>query len=195
MLNNRLERIFVLLRIIGGTLALWAEDALCGRGGKTDGSRQIPVGGQAVIEGVLMKGPEHWGLVVREPDGSLWRSAWLGATWLKRGIWKLYIIRGFASMVEMMKVGMKALSLSAERALGEEESFSLLETVISVGFAIFMVVGLFIALPVWLSDRAALALDSSHAAKNVIEPTSPSIPSERLTALTVPTIRIAASTQ
>ena len=169
MLNNRLERIFVLLRIIGGTLALWAEDALCGRGGKTDGSRQIPVGGQAVIEGVLMKGPEHWGLVVREPDGSLWRSAWLGATWLKRGIWKLYIIRGFASMVEMMKVGMKALSLSAERALGEEESFSLLETVISVGFAIFMVVGLFIALPVWLSDRAALALDSSHAAKNVIE--------------------------
>ena len=31
--------------------------------------KRIPVGGQAVIEGVLMKGPEHWGLAVREPGG------------------------------------------------------------------------------------------------------------------------------
>ena len=105
---------------IAGIAPPWAEEQ----------GRTIPVGGQAVIEGVLMKGPEHWGLVVREPDGSLWSKAWLGSDWLKRGMWKWPVIRGFASMVEMMKVGMKALSLSAERALGEEESFSIHELIL-----------------------------------------------------------------
>ena len=166
---NRLKKLLSVFYIIQGVFALWADDAAECSEKKRDESRMIPVGGQAVIEGVLMKGPEHWGLVVREPDGSLWKTAWLGATWLKRGIWKFCIIRGFASMVEMMKVGMKALSLSAERALGEEESFSLLEMVISIGFAVFMVVGLFIALPVWISDKCVIWFDASHVGKNIIE--------------------------
>jgi uncharacterized protein YqhQ len=147
---------------------LWSEDAVTG-GEKNGESRRIPVGGQAVIEGVLMKGPQHWGLVVREPDGNMWSRSWLGADWLKKGAWKWPVIRGFASMVEMMKVGMKALSISAERALGEEESFSVVEMVISIGFALLMVVGLFIALPVWLSDRISDWLEASYTVKNIIE--------------------------
>jgi uncharacterized protein YqhQ len=133
-----------------------------------DESRRIPVGGQAVIEGVLMKGPEHWGLVVREPGGSLWSKAWRGSLWLKRGAWKWPVIRGFASMADMMKIGMKALSISAERALGEEERFSVAEMAISVTAAILMVAGFFIALPVWLSDHIAPA-DASFLTKNLIE--------------------------
>jgi uncharacterized protein YqhQ len=144
---------------IAGIAQLWTEEP----------ERTIPVGGQAVIEGVLMKGPEHWGLVVREPDGSLWSKAWLGSDWLKRGAWKWPVIRGFASMVEMMKVGMKALSLSAERALGEEESFSIPELILSIGVAILMVVGLFIALPVWLSDLLANETGASFIVKNLAE--------------------------
>jgi uncharacterized protein YqhQ len=144
---------------IAGAVPLWAEES-----GKT-----IPVGGQAVIEGVLMKGPEHWGLVVREPDGGLWSKAWLGSEWLKRGVWKWPVIRGFASMVEMMKVGTKALSLSAERALGEEESFSIPEFILSVAIAILLVVGLFIALPLWLSDLLAKETGMSFVAKNLAE--------------------------
>lgn len=154
-------------RIMMDMFPLWAEGA---KSCKTiDESRRIPVGGQAVIEGVLMKGPEHWGLVVREPDGGLWTKAWLGADWLKKGAWKWPILRGFASMVEMMRVGMKALFLSAERALGEEGSFSWFEMAISIGFALLLVVGLFIALPVWLSDKLAEWLNASYVMKNVIE--------------------------
>lgn len=155
-----------------GLLSAWTEESLRrindGKG-KTDESRRIPVGGQAVIEGVLMKGPQHWGLVVREPDGNLWSKAWLGADWLKHGVWKWPVVRGFASMVEMMRVGIRALSLSAERALGEEESFSPLEALFTVAVSIFMVVGLFIALPVWLSDKATEALGLSNVAKNIVE--------------------------
>jgi uncharacterized protein YqhQ len=132
-------------------------------------SRRIPVGGQAVIEGVLMKGPEHWGLVVRKPDGTLWRKAWLGSEWVKRGVWKLPVVRGFVSMVDMMRIGMRALSISAEHALGEEESFSVVELAVSILFAILMVAGLFIALPVWLSDHLAAKLAAPYALKNLFE--------------------------
>jgi uncharacterized protein YqhQ len=144
--------------LLAGMALLWLEEA-----------RRIPVGGQAVIEGVLMKGPEHWGLVVREPDGALWSKAWLGSLWLKRGAWKWPVIRGFASMADMMKIGMRALSISAERALGEEESFSVAEMAISITAAILMTAGFFIALPVWLSDHIARASGASFAAKNLIE--------------------------
>jgi uncharacterized protein YqhQ len=147
-------------------LPLWADDA-SGKG--IDESRKIPVGGQAVIEGVLMKGPEHWGLAVREPDGNLWSSSWRGSAWLKRGAWKWPVIRGFASMVEMMRIGMRALSISAERALGEEESFSVVELIVSVAIAILLVAGLFIALPVWASDKFAEWTGASNTAKNVVE--------------------------
>jgi uncharacterized protein YqhQ len=90
-------------------------------------SKRIPVGGQAVIEGVLMKGPKHWGLVVRRQDGTLWSKSWFESGWLKKGAWKFPIIRGFASMVEMMRIGFRALSISAEQALGEEENFTIFE--------------------------------------------------------------------
>ncbi|MDR0764325.1 MAG: DUF1385 domain-containing protein [Synergistaceae bacterium] len=137
--------------------------------GRVNESRRIPVGGQAVIEGVLMKGPKHWGLVVRKPDGSMWHNAWLESKWLKRGAWKLPIVRGFASMADMTRVGFRALSVSAEQALGEEENFSALEMTVSVIFAVLMVGGLFIALPVWVSDKIAGYAGVSAVAKNVAE--------------------------
>lgn len=147
--------------------------ANCLINGVENEERVIPVGGQAVIEGVLMKGPEHWGLVVREPSGNFWEKAWRGADWLKHRPWTVPIIRGFASMVEMLRVGMRALSISAEHALGEEEdNFTWREMAVAIGCAVLLVAGLFIALPVWLSDKIAAALGASYVLKNVIEGTA-----------------------
>ncbi|MDR1650844.1 MAG: DUF1385 domain-containing protein [Synergistaceae bacterium] len=134
-----------------------------------DERRRIPVGGQAVIEGVLMKGPEHWGLAVRRPDGTMYCRSWLESRWQKRGLWKVPVIRGFASMAEMMRMGFKAMSFSAEQALGEDGSFSFFEMFCTALFAAVMVGGLFIALPVWISDRIARYADISGAAKNAAE--------------------------
>lgn len=129
----------------------------------------IPVGGQAVIEGVLMKGPEHWGLAVRQPDGNICRKSWLGSEWLKTSFWKLPVIRGFATMVEMMRIGMRALSMSADISLGEEEKISPLEMCGSIAVAIIGVVGLFLALPMFVSEFTAKQLALSHLGKNVVE--------------------------
>lgn len=130
---------------------------------------RIPVGGQAVIEGVLMKGPEHWGLAVREPGGRIWLKSWLGSDWIKHGIWKLPVIRGFATMVEMMRIGMKALSLSAEISLGEEDKISPLEMALSIAVAIFAVIGLFIALPMFVAEYLTYLFNLSHVWKNAAE--------------------------
>lgn len=131
--------------------------------------RRIPVGGQAVIEGVLMKGPEHWGLAVREPGGSIWLKAWLGSEWLKKGVWKYPVIRGFATMVEMMRIGMRALSISAEISLGEEDKITPLEMAGAIAVAIFAVAGLFVALPMLVSEYLTSLFALTHAAKNIAE--------------------------
>ena len=134
-----------------------------------EAARRIPVGGQAVIEGVLMKGPEHWGLAVREPNGAIWLKSWLSSKWLDKPFWKLPIIRGCATMADMMRIGMNALSISAEVSLGEEDTFSPWELVVSILFALVFVVGLFIALPMFLSEFAASHLQLSAVWKNCIE--------------------------
>ncbi|MDO5115781.1 MAG: DUF1385 domain-containing protein [Synergistaceae bacterium] len=130
---------------------------------------RIPIGGQAVIEGVLMKGPEHWGLAVREPGGAIRLKSWLGSDWLKRGFWKCPVVRGFATMVEMMRTGMKALSISADISLGEEEKISPMETALSIAVALVGVVGLFIALPMFVSEYLSSRLVLSHIGRNITE--------------------------
>ena len=129
--------------------------------------RRIPVGGQAVIEGVLMKGPARWGLSVRKPDGMIESESWNNRSWTSSMPWKLPVIRGVVTMVEMMTVGFRALDKSAQIAVGEEEKITAKEMFITV--AIFAVVGLFIALPLWLSDLAVKAWGLAPLGKNVLE--------------------------
>ena len=72
-------------------------------------------------------------------------------------------------MVEMMRIGMRALSKSAEISLGEEEKISPLEMVGAIAVAIFAVAGLFVALPMLVSEYLTSLLGLSHIAKNFTE--------------------------
>jgi uncharacterized protein YqhQ len=130
----------------------------------------MPVGGQAVIEGVLMKGENRWGLAVRRPDGEIFKESWPNSSRVKRLPWKLPLFRGFVTMVEMVGIGFRALSRSAEIALGDsEEELTKRDAAIAVFVGILAVVGLFIALPLWLSERGAALLGLSAAGRNVLE--------------------------
>ncbi|MCF7935559.1 MAG: DUF1385 domain-containing protein [Synergistales bacterium] len=131
--------------------------------------KRIPVGGQAVIEGVLMKGPQDWGLSVRKPDGGIWHSRWSQRNWSKKGIWRLPIFRGVATMAEMLSMGMKALTKSAHIALGEEESFTFRDILLAVSVALLAVVGLFILLPVVLADHIAPYVTQAPAFRHILE--------------------------
>ncbi len=139
-----IDRIHTLLLI---ALSLFADDAE---------QRKIPVGGQAVIEGVLMKGKDAWGLAVRRPQGDIFTDTWPHSSRTTRFPYKLPFVRGVVTMCEMLAVGFKALSRSAEVALEEtQEKLTLKDILLSVGAAVLAVGGLFIALPLWLAGRLA----------------------------------------
>lgn len=119
-------------------------------------NRKIPVGGQAVIEGVLMKGKNLWGLAVRRPSGDVFTENWPNSSRTKRYPYKLPFIRGIVIMCEMMATGFKALSKSAEVALEEDnEKMTWKDILMAVLLAVVAVGGLFIALPLWLAGFVA----------------------------------------
>ncbi|MDR2178787.1 MAG: DUF1385 domain-containing protein [Synergistaceae bacterium] len=145
-------------------LGLWAENAA------DSDTRKIPVGGQAVIEGVLMKGPDRWALAVRRPDGQIFQESWGNSSKTKRYPWKLPVLRGIVTMVEMVGTGFRALGKSAEIALGDsEEELTKKDLLLAILIGIAAVVGLFIALPLWLSEAAAGFFSLSAGARNAVE--------------------------
>src|SRR5256885_16711310 len=72
------------------------------------------IGGQAVLEGVMMRAPTSFAVVVRRRDGSLHvRERAMVDT--RKGMAKLPFLRGVASLVESLKLGSEALRFSAEQ--------------------------------------------------------------------------------
>lgn len=79
--------------------------------------KEIQVGGQAVIEGVMMRGPKHIATAVRRKSGEIevWKEKFETVT-ASNKILGLPIIRGFVSLIEMLKIGISSLTFSEERA-------------------------------------------------------------------------------
>ena len=79
--------------------------------------KEIMVGGQAVIEGVMMRGPEYLATAIRRKNKEieLKKQKFTSAT-KKNKFLGLPIVRGFTSLIEMMIIGFKTLTFSAKRA-------------------------------------------------------------------------------
>jgi uncharacterized protein YqhQ len=81
------------------------------------------VGGQAVIEGVMMRTPNAYAIAVRKSDGTIVNTAARLPKWSdKYPLLKLPVLRGGAVLVQSMGLGIKALNYSANQALGEEKT-------------------------------------------------------------------------
>src|SRR5947207_8831538 len=84
--------------------------------------RDLIVGGQAVIEGVMMRTPNAYAIAVRKADGTIVNTAATVPKWsAKYPIFKLPILRGGAVLVQSMGLGIKALNYSANEAFAEAE--------------------------------------------------------------------------
>ncbi|HEV2764320.1 MAG TPA: DUF1385 domain-containing protein [Pyrinomonadaceae bacterium] len=84
--------------------------------------RDLIVGGQAVIEGVMMRTPNAYAIAVRRADGSLVHTAEALPKWSdKYKLLKLPVLRGAAVLVQSMALGIKALNYSANEAFAEAE--------------------------------------------------------------------------
>ena len=135
------------------------------------GGTDAPVGGQAVLEGVMMKGPSRWAVAVRaptaeqreaHPNGLPRGAAALGPieltqepvdSLLRRHRWlRLPVVRGVVVLAESLRIGFRALNVSVDTTMGSEgEQMSTGTWVFALVAGIGLAVGLFFVVPVTLT--------------------------------------------
>ncbi|HZG68134.1 MAG TPA: DUF1385 domain-containing protein [Herpetosiphonaceae bacterium] len=117
---------------------------------------QFPYGGQAVIEGVMMRGLRQATVAVRAPDGGIvYRDRLLNVT--RRTLWaRLPLLRGVQMLGDALLIGVWALSFSANASAGEDEQpLSSRELSGLIATSLAMAVGLFFVLPLLLASLVA----------------------------------------
>ncbi len=149
------------------------------------------IGGQAVMEGVMMRSPHFIALALRKPNQKIWIRSYRHVSWGERWpVFKRPIIRGVAGLLDSLIQGMKALGVSAEilsesidtdqsivANTPESNKLSSSAIAVSMAVALLMGIGLFVALPhvlaLFLTKAVGLgsSLDSIsfHAVDGVIK--------------------------
>jgi uncharacterized protein YqhQ len=117
------------------------------------------IGGQAVIEGVMMRAPKCLSVAVRRPDGTIAvREGPLRAKMLTGPYSKVPGLRGVLMLFESLSLGYGALRFSAEQQLSEEERRDAKESGGAVGISVALALGIFILLPQGLTSGLAKLL-------------------------------------
>ena len=91
----------------------------------SDRKRPTNIGGQAVIEGVMMRGKNCWAIGVREPDGGLFSQEYPLSKKGNRPTWFSWpLVRGCVALVDSLTLGFKALEIAANKAFDDEEEIA-----------------------------------------------------------------------
>ena len=139
--------------------------------GRLTASRDAPVGGQAVLEGVMMRGVSTWAVAVRKPPaedsplGDIGVQTFPIESWnRRRRIYRWPVIRGVVALVESLAIGIRALGISANAQLpGEEQEISSGAWIGTVAIAAVFAIGLFFVVPVGITSLVKQQLGSSVA--------------------------------
>jgi uncharacterized protein YqhQ len=106
------------------------------------------IGGQAVLEGVMMRSPSSWAVAVRRPDGGIEEVVRdITSPMQRRWIWRVPVVRGVIALGESLAIGFRALAISANVASREEDERGEVQTeigrgtiivsfVVAIGFAL-----------------------------------------------------------
>jgi len=96
------------------------------------------IGGQAVLEGVMMRGPSNWALAVRKPDGEIAEvNRPIQSVMARHWFFRLPIVRGVIALGESLAIGFRALAISANYAAQEEGEDGEVQTELSTGAIVF----------------------------------------------------------
>jgi uncharacterized protein YqhQ len=107
------------------------------------------IGGQAVLEGVMMRGPASWSVACRRPEDSIAVESFPLPSLSRRHPWlKWPLVRGCLVLGESLAIGVKALMISANESLEEDEQLSDRQLGWTLGAALILFSVVFIVLPV-----------------------------------------------
>ncbi len=125
-------------------------------------------GGQAVIEGVMMRGPKRMAIAVRRPDGEIAiREEEVKSVMQRYPVLRMPILRGMVALVETMKIGMAALNFSASQAFPDEEQLSNKEMALTSMGGIVLAILLFVVLPTYIGGLVKSSMGNSFLTHTV----------------------------
>lgn len=131
--------------------------------------RIITYGGQAVLEGVLMRGQKAFAIAMRAPDGSITIHTEKLAKVYRSGITKIPFIRGVILLWDALGLGMKALTISANTQTGEDEKLEGPALYLTLALSMTIGIGLFFLLPAGIGGAAEHYLGWSSWLNNLTE--------------------------
>ena len=131
--------------------------------------RIITYGGQAVLEGVLMRGQKAFAIAMRAPDGSITIHTEKLAKVYRSGITKVPFIRGVILLWDALGLGMKALTISANTQTGEDEKLEGPALYLTLALSMTIGIGLFFLLPAGIGGAAEHYLGWSSWLNNLTE--------------------------
>jgi uncharacterized protein YqhQ len=120
----------------------------------SSGNEPRYMGGQAVMEGVMMRGARSWAVAVRTPEGDIEIVTHEAPTWAERWA-KVPLLRGVMGLAESMSLGFKALAWSADRQIPEEERISSKAMGWTMGIALALFTAIFIVIPAFINKGVA----------------------------------------
>jgi uncharacterized protein YqhQ len=134
-------------------------------------SKPFNYGGQAVIEGVMMRGRKHMTVAVRDPDGNIVvHTEPLNPRIYSSFINKIPFVRGFTLLWDTLVLGMRTLMFSADVAMGEEEAdFSGPVGWGAIGISLILAVGIFFVSPLALVGLINSLIEIPIMVQHIIE--------------------------
>ena len=131
--------------------------------------RIITYGGQAVIEGVMMRGQKAFAVAMRAPNGSIVTHTEKLANLYRSRITKIPFLRGGILLWDALGLGMRALTLSANTQTGEDEKLEGPALYLTLGLSLAFGIGLFFLLPAGIGGAAEHYLGWSPWLNNLVE--------------------------
>ena len=121
------------------------------------------IGGQAVLEGVMMRGPRNWAVAVRKPDGEIAHvQRTIDPLAARHWALRLPIVRGVVALGESLRIGVRALGIAASAQLPpEEQEIGSGVWAGTIAVALAFAVGLFFVAPVGLTSLIKDQLSSA----------------------------------
>ena len=112
-------------------------------------------GGQAVLEGVMMRGRDHWAIAVRKPAGDMHIEGHRIDSIAKRfRIFRVPGFRGIIALGQALGIGIKALTISANQSAEDEEKLTPRQRAFSMVIALVVFIGIFVVFPAVVSNFA-----------------------------------------
>ena len=130
--------------------------------------QKIIYGGQAVIEGVMIRGMHIVSVAVRNPKGTISTHTVPVNSWFNSFIRKIPFVRGILVMAETLAIGMRALTYSANIAAGEDEEFGKGSKAVMLILSLAFAIGFFFLLPVFASKGFESLVDSNLLANILV---------------------------